>query len=231
MVGWIGLSFVHLADNGLSEEEKANLLYKFGVVRQLIGRSNVCAWSPKANRMYFSLPERTTDGGADEGSFAIVSIPLEATEVTEESFMFTNKVWDAIENEVEHGEVQAGEMVPLSRAIQWILAVTKETGHKLYTMMNGEDWNYMLNPQESSDTIEALKAIRNTILQPLLQSATQQQKHHHATNHNNSNQNKNDDNNSDINIVSIPETDSNTNNHNNTTNDNDNTSEGLQKNV
>jgi len=180
-----GLSFVRLADNQLAAEEKANLLYKFGVIRQLIGKSNVCVWSPKSNRMFFSLPEKTADGSADDGSFAIVSIPIRSEQVSEDTFLFTNKIWDEIENEVEHGEVQAGEMVTLQRAIQWILAITKEDGHKLFTMMNAEDWNFMLNPQESSDTVEALKAIRNTILQPLLRSAGDGK----LTNNNNTNNN------------------------------------------
>lgn len=171
----VGPSFVHLANTTLVEEEKANLLYKFGIIRQLIGKSNVCVWSPKSKRMYFSLPERavSTDGPSDEGSFAIVSIQISDDKVSDDKFLFTNKIWDVIENEVEHGEIQAGEMVNLQRAIQWILSITKENDHKLYTMMNDEDWNYMLNPNESADTVEALKAIRNTILQPLLKSSNE----------------------------------------------------------
>jgi hypothetical protein len=163
-----GLPLNKLADQTLNEEEKTNLLYKFGIIRHLIGKSNVSVWSPKTNRMSFSLPQKIHANTSDEQSFALVSIAMPLEKVSGDIFSFTNKVWDEIEDEVETGAVTAGELVELQKASQSILSVTKDEGHKLYTMLSPEDWQYMLDPSESTDTSEALKAIKNTIFKPVL---------------------------------------------------------------
>ena len=164
----VGLPLSSLGDQTLSEEERTNLLYKFGIVRHLIGKSNVAIWSPVTKKLNFSLPQKMLAEDDNDQSYAIVSIHCDDDRVTGETFLFTNKVWDEIENEVETGEVTAGEMVEQSKAIQSILAVTKDAGHKLYTMLSEEDWQYMLDPRESNDTTEALKAIKNSIFKPIL---------------------------------------------------------------
>ncbi len=73
-----------------------------------------------------------------------------------------------IENEVEHGAIHAGQEVDMQRAMNFILDVTKEDGHKLFTMMTPQDWQYMMDPSESADTTEALRVIRNSILEPIM---------------------------------------------------------------
>mmetsp|Transcript_14110 Transcript_14110/g.15296 ORF Transcript_14110/g.15296 Transcript_14110/m.15296 type:complete len:291 (+) Transcript_14110:75-947(+) len=163
-----GLPLSALADQSLSEEDKTNLLYKFGVVRHLIGKSNICIWSPVTNRMHFSLPQKIQSGNTSDQSYALVSIAMTEDKLTGDTFDFTNKVWDEIENEVETGEVTAGEIVEQQKAIQSILSITKHPGHKLYTMLSEDDWQYMLDPSESPDTSEALKAIKSTIFKPVL---------------------------------------------------------------
>jgi len=92
---------------------------------------------------------------------------MEEDRVSGDTFLFTNKVWDEIENEVESGEVSAGQSFEQQQAIQKLLSVTKDPGHKLFTMLSPEDWQYMLDPTESNDTTEALKAIKNSIFQPI----------------------------------------------------------------
>jgi hypothetical protein len=164
----LGLPLSALADQSLSEEDKTNLLYKFGVVRHLIGKSNICIWSPVTNRMHFSLPQKIQSGNTSDQSYALVSIAMTEDKLTGDTFDFTNKVWDEIENEVETGEVTAGEIVEQQKAIQSILSITKHPGHKLYTMLSEDDWQYMLDPSESPDTSEALKAIKSTIFKPVL---------------------------------------------------------------
>lgn len=159
----VGLPFKKLADASLSEEEKSSLLYKFGIVRQLIGKSNVAAWSPSKEKMYFSLPSRLIDNSAD-GNYIVTSISLSPGDVDEAAFNFTNKIWDAIENEVETGATQAGESVDYQSATQFILNVTKEDNHRLYTMLSPSDWDYMLNPETSADINETLKSIKTNIL-------------------------------------------------------------------
>jgi len=152
----------------LSEEERTNLLYKFGIVRQLIGKSNVAIWSPIAKKMTFSLPQKIQSENSTDQSYAIVSIAMTEDRTADDRFLFTNKVWDEIENEIESGEVTAGQMVEQQKAIQSILSITKDDGHKLFTMLAPSDWQYMLDPSESADTSEALKAIKTTIFKPVL---------------------------------------------------------------
>ena len=118
--------------------------------------------------MHFSLPQKISSGPIEEQSYALVSIACEEERVNGETFAFTNKVWDEIENEIESGEVTVGEIVEQQAAIQAMLAVTKNPGHILFTMLSPDDWQYMLDPSESMDTTEALKAIRTTIFRPVL---------------------------------------------------------------
>jgi hypothetical protein len=168
-----GFPLSSLADSSLSEEERTNLLYKFGIIRHMIGKSNSAIWSPVSNKMLFCLPQKihSNDNNNDQ-SFAIVSITMNEDRVTgtgeNAPFLFTNKIWDEIENEVESGEVTAGQIVEQQQAIQSVLSITKDPGHKLFTMLSPEDWHYMLDPSESNDTTEALKAIKSSIFKPIL---------------------------------------------------------------
>jgi len=163
-----GLPFKKLADTSLSEDEKSTLLYKFGIVRQMISKSNVAVWSNEQQRLFFSLPAKTVDPKSvdtnDESSFIIASVPLTSTLANEEIFNFTNSIWDLLENEVENGASQAGFSVDYKGATQWILNVTKEENHVVFTMLSPSDWEYMLNPDACTDTTEALKSICMNIL-------------------------------------------------------------------
>eukprot|EP01039_Chlorochromonas_danica_P000759 gene759-824_t len=159
-----GLPLKKLADPTITTDERAKLLYKFGVVRQLISRTNVSVWTPSDQKMHFTLPQKVSDN-SDEISVTIVSIPYDITQLGEEDrFLFTNAVWDEIENVVEAGEVQAGDMVDVAKGCQWLLSFTKEDGHKVFTMMTPSDWAYMLDPGESPDVSDALRAIRDSIV-------------------------------------------------------------------
>lgn len=168
-IQFLGLPFKKLADPTLTEEEKSSLLYKFGIVRRIISTSNVCVWSPSKHRMFFSLPSKLVEGpeaeaAGEETTYIVTSIPVSDEDAGPESFHFSNKTWDAIENEVENGAAQAGESVLYNGAAQYILNATREDGHRLYTMLTPSDWDYMLNPNTSSDINDALKSIRLTIL-------------------------------------------------------------------
>lgn len=157
-----------MADKSLPEDEKSALLYKFGIVRQMISKSNVAVWSNEQQRLFFSLPAKMIDAKNvdtnDENGFIIASVPLTSSLVNEEVFNFTNSVWDLLENEVENGASQAGVSVDYKGATNWILNVTKEENHVVFTMLSPSDWEYMLNPETCTDTSEALKSIRNNIL-------------------------------------------------------------------
>jgi hypothetical protein len=128
--------------------------------------------------MHFSLPQKMLSEDSNDQSYAIVSITVSDDRIINngDQFLFTNKVWDEIENEVETGEVTAGEFVEQPKAINSILAITKDSGHKLFTMLSQEDWQYMLDPRESNDTTEALKAIKASIFKPILPQFQQQKK-------------------------------------------------------
>lgn len=163
---FLGFPFKKLADSSLSEEEKSSLLYKFGIVRQMVAKSNVCVWSPSKQRMFFSLPSKLIDNDNSEApSYIITSIAMSSEDAGSEVFNFTNRVWDLIENEVENGALQVGESVDYNGAAQYILNATREDGHRLYTMLSPSDWDYMLNPDTSSDITETLLSIRRNILQ------------------------------------------------------------------
>lgn len=164
LFGMAGLPLKKLADPTLTAEERATLLYKFGVVRQLITKSNVAVWTSSDQSMHFSLPQKMTETSEDV-SVVIVSIPFDLSRLQGGKFLFNNDVWDEIENTIEHGAVHAGEMVDLSKATQWLLSFTKEDGHSLFTMMAPDDWTFMLDPGESPDINDALKAIRECIVQ------------------------------------------------------------------
>eukprot|EP01031_Cornospumella_fuschlensis_P032769 gene32769-39615_t len=72
-----------LADLTLSEDQRAELLYKFGVVRQLVSKVNMAVYTPSTQKMHFSLPKHMTENGADqdneeEVSLVVVSIPFDS---------------------------------------------------------------------------------------------------------------------------------------------------------
>lgn len=159
-----------LADPNIDIDERTKLLYKFGVIRQVIGRSNVAIWSNVSKKMYFSLPQEIPSSNDEQTdvTYSVVTVPMDESCVEGDQFLFSNRVWDLIENEVEHGAVHAGREVALKDAMNFILDVTKEEGHKFYTMMTPQDWDYMMDPGESTDTSEALRVIRNGIVEPLL---------------------------------------------------------------
>ncbi len=188
-----------MGDASLSKEEKSTLLYKFGLVRQLIGKFNVAIWSEINQRMYFSFPASFVEKDAnnndnnnnnvptiatatnihspnnnatttvDELSHYIASVALDPTLVATNEFRFVNSTWDLLEEEVEHGTFQhAGEQVTYAEALEWILKITREDGHKLYTTLSLSEWDYMLH---SPDSYEAIKSIKDSILENVERAA------------------------------------------------------------
>lgn len=211
-----GDPLIKLADKSLSAEARTNLLYKFGIIRNLVGKSNVAVWDKDKKVMHFSLPQEFVDGGDKEFKCLCISVPLcnddgiknndedngggsgvGSKNIEEETshsrsgtstacaaavideatqqFSFTNKTWDKIEYELEHGtdeESTNNEMLSSQAAIGWILAKTKERGAVMLTMMSAADWDYMLDPSKSVDTQEALKAIREGLVDKKMTAAT-----------------------------------------------------------
>lgn len=173
-----------MANSGLEPETKAFLLYKFGIIRHLIGKSNVAVWSPSNSQLHFSLPQEFSEDTKDFGCLT-VSIPVEAERVAQGEFRFSNSVWDEIEAELERphaaqdnaedggggtenpGNTTNGcgsEIQPSRLAMQWILAKTREQGSAIFTAMAPAEWEYMMDPQASADTAEAVRAIRENLV-------------------------------------------------------------------
>jgi hypothetical protein len=95
---------------------------KMRVMVEMIKKQNVAVWAPAVKRMYFSLPKDMTVPES-EMEFMMVSIPIpkkdsedtQGDELIMESinkdgqFDFSNKTWDAIEYELEHGGEDEGK--------------------------------------------------------------------------------------------------------------------------
>jgi hypothetical protein len=67
----------------------------------------VAVWSDRSKKMYFSLPQMiaSSSDAQKDVSYSVVSVPIDDSQIGDDEFRFTNKIWDSIENEVEHGEV------------------------------------------------------------------------------------------------------------------------------
>jgi hypothetical protein len=157
------LALNKLADKTLSSEAKALLLYKYGIIRRLIGQTNAAVWNPSKGMMHFSLPNGSSDE-SKEPAFMTATIAMSAERIVNQVFSFTNAVWDEIEQEVEHGTSNSGEMMSAARAEQWLLSFTRDDDHQILSMMPTGDWETVLDPSKSSDTAEALQAIQTGIV-------------------------------------------------------------------
>eukprot|EP01032_Pedospumella_encystans_P020678 gene20678-23485_t len=152
-----------LADKTLSAETRALLLYKFGIIRQLIGKSNVAVWNPEQGKMHFSLPREFAEGNSNKMCCLTVTVPMEADRILNNTITFNNTVWDEIESEVESGTSGSGEMRESDAAIQWLLSFTRHAGHQILSMMTEADWEQTLDPTKSEDTAAALQTIQSSI--------------------------------------------------------------------
>eukprot|EP01032_Pedospumella_encystans_P021452 gene21452-24334_t len=155
-----------LADKTLSAETRALLLYKFGIIRQLIGKSNVAVWNPEQGKMHFSLPREFAEGNSNKMCCLTVTVPMAADRIVDNTFTFNNTVWDEIESEVESGTSGSGEMRESDAAIQWLLSFTRHAGHQILSMMTEADWEQTLDPTKSEDTAAALQTIQSSIAVP-----------------------------------------------------------------
>ena len=107
--------------------------------------------------MYFSLPQEFVED-TEELCSLTVSIPMTSDRLIDEQFIFNNKVWDEIENELEsENSVGLETLRPSKIAIQWLLSHTKEEGSQIYTMMTPSEWSYQLDPKESIETLQSIK--------------------------------------------------------------------------
>lgn len=158
-----GTPLSQLADKTLSAEAKSILLYKFGIIRQLISKSNVAVWNPDQGKMHFSLPREFSEG-TNEVTCLTVTIPMTADRIADNTFTFNNTVWDEIESEVENGATPTGEMRDSKVATQWLLSFTRHAGHQILSMMSEADWEYTLDPAKSEDTAAALQSIQSNIV-------------------------------------------------------------------
>ena len=150
----------------MSPEDKSLLLYKFDIVRHLIGKSNVAVWNPVKKQIHFSLPREFVED-TKEFCCLTVTIPMSADRIVDGTFTFNNTVWDEIENEVETGTSQTGEMMPSKQAVQWLLSFTRHDEHQILSMMAAADWENMLDPSKSEDTKAALNLIKCGIVLPV----------------------------------------------------------------
>lgn len=148
-----------LADKSLTPDAKAALLYKFGIVRHLINKSNMAVYNPDKEQMHFSLPREFAQDSTEVNCLA-VTIPMKADRIVDGTFTFNNSVWDEIEQEVEHGAVPTGELLLAKDAVQWLLSFTRHEGHQILSMLSAAEWEQMLDPAKSEETEEALKSIR-----------------------------------------------------------------------
>jgi hypothetical protein len=149
--------------DNIDNNTKVQLIYKFGLVRHLVGKSNVAVWNPKQGRIFFALPQEFVEDTSPHFTCHAVSIEITPDRFVDDKFEFTNKVWDEIENEVDTGNIPNNGEIFSSKhdVIQWILSNTSDEGNKILTMMTTNDWTLMLDPVESA---EALIAIEKTIL-------------------------------------------------------------------
>jgi hypothetical protein len=74
---FLGLPFNELAKPTLDPDAKALLLYKFGIVRHLIAKSNVAVWCPSSGRLNFSLPQEFSEVSH---VFSCMTVSIPATE-------------------------------------------------------------------------------------------------------------------------------------------------------
>lgn len=88
--------------------ERTVLLYKFGIVKTIILRSNVAIWSPQYGSMYFSFPTESSNDNASYSHFT-ASIPMYEDRIRNDQFRFDNKVWDEIESVAENEGIDDAE--------------------------------------------------------------------------------------------------------------------------
>jgi hypothetical protein len=74
---FLGLPFNELTKPNLDPDAKALLLYKFGIVRHLIAKSNVAVWCPSSGRLNFSLPQEFSEVSH---VFSCMTVSIPATE-------------------------------------------------------------------------------------------------------------------------------------------------------
>jgi len=148
-------------------------VYKFGLIRHLIGRSTVAVWSKKQGWLLFALPQVFVEDASSHLTCDIVSIPISADRVDKDgAFVFTNSTWDEVEHEAENGSIPSNGSILSSKneTIQWLLSNTKSEDDQVLTMMMVSDWALNLDPNESEEAL--LQAIRNSIIKPSVPSTS-----------------------------------------------------------
>ena len=113
-------------------EENKTILLKT-VIKQLIGISNIAVWSPETLIMTFSLP-------IDGINFLTCTIALTESPIINCQFLFTNKIWDELENQAEsENTLNNCETVNKSKASKKIFEATKSNGSILLTPFSSEN--------------------------------------------------------------------------------------------
>lgn len=153
-----GLPISQLADKTLAPDAMALLLYKFGIIRRLIQKTNVGVWIPAQAVMHLSLLQETEEG-LEAACYLTVSLPLAPERVADGVFPITNSVWDEIENLVEHADDLNGVVRRAAEAAQWLLSFTRHSEHKILSMMTTADWENLLDPSTCEETAEAVQSI------------------------------------------------------------------------
>lgn len=111
--------------------------------------------------MYFSLP-KDMSAPTHEITMLLTSLPLDADRIVDNTFIFTNRVWDEIENEIENptesypstdsdrnsttvADCQNGVELLYSEvnsriALKWILLKAQLAGALLLTRLSPDEW-------------------------------------------------------------------------------------------
>lgn len=117
---------------------------------EIVCSSNTAVWSPRSQRIYFSLPMDMSKPVADM-QFILSSIPITAEKIEEggTKFRFLSSVWDEIEKEIETGEAESFSGVNAREASRWIARLLEEDEAVALTPISPEEWT---NIQQDFDS-------------------------------------------------------------------------------
>lgn len=143
----------------MNDDERALVIYKIGITRGIISRSNTMAFIPFDNTMYFSIPQEY-DHETQEMYFLTISVPAQhlVDNIRGDTFVFDNSVWNALAEASVTSANQDNEVYrTTSEVIYWQLSNLAYEGCSLYTMFSPEKWAEMLDPVACASAVMAIR--------------------------------------------------------------------------
>ena len=116
-----------------------SVIDKIAFLGKIICQSNVAVWDPTSGKMLFSLPQEFTESSSFRS--ICVTVTIEASQIVDDQFLFTNSFWDVLMQQFEESEDPSeGVKLNSKQTMKKVFSALQQQGSQFFSRIPPEQW-------------------------------------------------------------------------------------------